>query len=321
MTPRVFIDGDVGTVGLQIRTRLEGRTDLELIALPDSERKDRARRADMLNAADLAILCFPDDMARKAVALVDNPDKRIIDASTAYRVDPEWVFGFPEMTPEQSSKISAAKRVSNPGCYATGAIALLRPLVAKGVVPPDHGIHIHGVSGYSGGGRKLIESFENPGADDPISSAYYVYGLALNQKHVLEIATESLLAKKPLFVPSVGRFRQGMIVQVPLHLKGLTGTLQPGDVHAVFKEWYAGQTHVEVAPLVNDLKAGRLDPEDLNGTNTLRLHVFGESEAGLVLLAAQFDNLGKGAAGQAIQNLNLMLGFNKDAGITEQFTA
>lgn len=321
MTPQVFIDGDVGTTGLHIRARLKGRTDISLVGLAEHERKDPARRADMLNAADLSILCLPDAAAREAVALINSARARIIDASTAHRVDPNWVFGFPEMEAGQAEKIAAAKRVSNPGCYSTGAIALLRPLVTKGVLAPDQSIHIHAVSGYTGGGRKLIESFEKNDAADPISSNYYLYGLGLKHKHIPEIVADSLLTKTPIFVPSVGRFRQGMIVQVPLHLSDLSKLSDPSGVHAIYRDWYAGQSYVDVAPFAPALGADRLDPEELNGTNKLRLHVFGEAEAGLVVLAAQLDNLGKGAAGAAVQNLNLMLGLDQDAGLTDRFTA
>ncbi len=320
MAPRIFIDGDAGTAGLQIRARLDGRQDLDVIALLDADRKDRAKRAEMLNAADLVILCLPDDAAREAIALIDSADVRVIDASTAHRVDPAWVFGFPEMAEGQSAKIASSKRVSNPGCYSTGAIALLRPLVAKGILAPDRSINIHAVSGYSGGGRKLIESFEKKGAMDPIASAYYLYGLSLKHKHVPEIMVDSLLTKTPLFVPSVGRFRQGMIVQVPLHVGDLSGVADTDEIHAIYNDWYAEQTYVEVAPRQSQ-SIDRLDPEELNGTNMLRLHVFGEPEAGLVLLAAQLDNLGKGAAGAAVQNLNLMLGLDKHAGLREKFSA
>ncbi len=321
MNPRVFIDGESGTAGLQIRARLKKHPDLELVSLPDMERKDRAKRSEILNEVDLVILCLPDDASREAVRLIKNTDVRVIDVSTAHRVDPDWLFGFPEMSPEQSGKIAAANRVSNPGCYSTGAIALLRPLVAKGIVPADHGIHIHAVSGYSGGGRQLIESFEKPDADDPVSSTYYLYGLSLRHKHLPEIQNHSCLETPPLFVPSVGRYRQGMIVQVPLHMRELPGAATVEDIHAILDEWYGNQPYVEVQPLAAHEISERLDPEDLNGTNMMRLHVFGESQAGLVLLAAQLDNLGKGAASQAVQNLNLMLGLDRDAGLRERFLA
>ena len=315
MTAKIFIDGDVGTTGLQIRARLEARADVELLRLPEVERKDPARRAELLNAVDLAILCLPDAAAREAVALIETPSVRVIDASTAHRVDPDWAYGFPELDGEQPAKIAASSRVSNPGCYALSSVALIRPLVAAGLLPPDHPVTINAISGYSGGGRQLIERFERAEAPDHIAASFRVYALGLAHKHLPEIQSHGGLAAPPIFVPSVGRSRQGMLVQLPLHLAGLEGRPSPADVHGVLAAHYAGRRFVTVAPLAETLAADHLEPEDLNGTNELRLHVFANEASGHALLAAQLDNLGKGASGQAVQNLNLMLGLDEATGL------
>jgi N-acetyl-gamma-glutamyl-phosphate reductase len=312
---KVFIDGEVGTTGLQIRKRLEGRADIELLHLPEDARKDAGARAEMLNAADLAVLCLPDDAAREAVALIENPDTRLIDASTAHRVDPDWVYGLPELDADQPNRIAGAKRVTNPGCYALSSVALLYPLVAAGLVPAETPISINAVSGYSGGGRKMIAQFEDPDSPDAIAAPFRVYALGLNHKHVPEIHRRSGLARRPLLVPSVGRYRQGMIVQIPLHLDTLPGRPGAADLHAALARHYAGRRFVEVASFEETLTLGHLDPEDLNGTNMVRLHVFANEAEGHAVLVALLDNLGKGASGQAVQNMNLMLGLPEDAGL------
>ncbi|MDH3474097.1 MAG: N-acetyl-gamma-glutamyl-phosphate reductase [Rhodospirillales bacterium] len=315
MTANVFIDGEIGTTGLQIRARLEARGDIELLSLPSEARKNPLRRAEMLNSADLAILCLPDDAAREAAAMIENPAVRVIDASTAHRTHADWVYGFPEYEAGQAERIAAARRVTNPGCYALASIALIHPLIAAGLLPPEHPVTINAVSGYSGGGRKLIERFEDAGAADHIAAPFRVYALGLAHKHVPEIQARGGLATRPLFVPSVGRFRQGMIVQVPLHLGSLPGRPDAAALHAVFARHYEGRRFVEVVPLAETLAMDHLDPEGLNGTNGLRLHVFANEAAGQVVLAGLLDNLGKGASGQAVQNLNLMLGRPEDAGL------
>jgi len=312
---KVFIDGDIGTTGLQIRKRLEGRADIELLRLPVQARKDPAARAEMLNAADLAVLCLPDDAAREAAAMVENPEVRLIDASTAYRVHPDWVYGLPELDAEQSGRIARAKRVTNPGCYALASVALLKPLVDAGLVPAETPISINAVSGYSGGGRKMIAQFEDPDSPEPIAAPFRVYALGLDHKHVPEIHRRARLALRPLFVPSVGRFRQGMIVQIPLHLGTLPGRPRAVDLHAVFADHYRGRRFVEVTPYTESLAMTHLDPEGLNGTNLLRLHVFANEAAGHAVLVALLDNLGKGASGQAVQNMNLMLGLPEGTGL------
>lgn len=318
MGARVFIDGEAGTTGLQIRERLLGRGDVQLLHLRDGERKDPAARARAINGADLVILCLPDAAAREAVAMIENRNVRVIDASTAHRVDPDWVYGFPELEQDQSAKIAGSKRVSNPGCYSTGALALLRPLLLAGLLPKEAALSINAVSGYSGGGRQLIEEYEGENADP---SPYWIYGLAMSHKHLKEMWVHSGLVREPLFVPSVARFRQGMLVQVPLQLAVLPGRPKTADIHGVLSNHFAGQAFVSVAPLDECADLGRLDPQGLNGTNDMRLFVFGNDDRGQGLLVAQLDNLGKGASGAAVQNLNLMLDLKPEAGLDQRLVA
>lgn len=318
MTAKVFIDGDVGTTGLQIRARLEGRRDVALLRLPETARKEKAARAEMLNGADVSILCLPDDAAREAVSLIESPKARVIDASTAHRSLPDWVYGFPEYDSGQTARIAEAARVSNPGCYAIATVALLKPLISAGLIPSDFPLTIQGVSGYSGGGKSLIESFENPTSPTHTNDAFRFYALGLKHKHVPEIQTRLGLSTRPLFVPSVGRYHQGMIVQVPLHLSALPGQPKAGDLHAALEAHYAGRRYVTVAPLADSLAMTELQPEALNGTNEMRLHVCANESAGHAVLLALLDNLGKGASGQAVQNLNLMLGLPETAGLESQ---
>jgi N-acetyl-gamma-glutamyl-phosphate reductase len=305
-SPVVFIDGDQGTTGLQIHERLRDRTDIRVLTLAAAERKDPKRRAEAINACDIAMLCLPDAAAREAVDAIVNPDVRVIDASSAHRTHPDWVYGFPEMTPGQAERIANARRVTNPGCYPTGAIGLLHPLIAAGLIPDSYPISIHAVSGYSGRGRAGVDEHEGPGAAN--APSYQVYGLELAHKHTPEIEQHAGLAQRPVFVPAYGAFRQGIALTVPLVSRLLASGADGATLHACLTRHYADAAHVRVLPLQESGALKHLDPQVLNGTNDMNLCVFQNVEHGQVLLAAVFDNLGKGASGAAVQNLNLMLG-------------
>lgn len=303
-TPLIFIDGDQGTTGLQIHERLRGRQDLQLLTLPADARKDPHRRAEAINACDIAILCLPDAAAREAVASIVNPCVRVIDASSAHRTTPGWTYGFPEMAAEQAQRVATASRVTNPGCYPTGAIGLLRPLVQAGLLPTDYPVSIHAVSGYSGGGRAAVEAYEGPDAGKALP--FQVYGLGLVHKHTPEIQQHAGLTQRPMFVPAYGAYRQGIVLTVPLELRLLAPGADAATLHACLDRHYAGAEHVEVMPLAAASAQSHLAPQALNGTNDMRLSVFA-NDHGQVLLSAVFDNLGKGASGAAVQNLGLML--------------
>jgi N-acetyl-gamma-glutamyl-phosphate reductase len=311
MAHTIFIDGEAGTTGLQIAQRLEGRADLDLIRLAPARRKDAEARAEALNDADLVILCLPDDAAREAVGLIRNDHTRVVDASTAHRTAPGWIYGFAEMTRGQRKRIAESRRVSNPGCYPTGFIALVRPLVEAGLLPADHPVTVNAVSGYSGGGKAMIAEFEDPAN----TTRHRAYALGLAHKHVAEMRVQTGLAHDPLFTPAVGRFAQGMIVEVPLHLWTLPGAPGLDRVQAVLETAHAGARFVEVAPAEEARATSALEPEALNGTNRLKLYVFGDAASGQARLAAVLDNLGKGASGAAVQNLNLMLGLDEGLGL------
>ena len=321
MAYTIFIDGETGPTGLQIRDRLQRRADLKLMHLTDARRKVRAARREALNEADLAILCLPDASAKEAISMIENPHTRVIDTSTAHRISDGWVYGFPELNTKQSMDIASAARVTNPGCYATGFIALLRPLVDAGLVPADHPITSTAVSGYTGGGKVLIARMEDPANVNPIVSDFFAYSLGLEHKHVPEMQIHARLAHRPLFVPSVGRFRQGMLVKVPLHLWALPSAPSVETVYQTLADYYSGCRFIIVPhPLETTDRVALLDPEEVNNTNELRLYVFGNPEHGQLVLVSQLDNLGKGASGQAIQCLNVMLGLNEATGLMQEPT-
>ncbi len=308
MAPKIFIDGEHGTTGLQIRQRLAERRDLEMLSIPEAERRNAAMREDMLNSADIAILCLPDDASIEAAKMTEgNNSVRLLDASTAFRVDPTWAYGFAEMDKAQAEKIKTARHVSNPGCYPTGAIGLIRPLRAAGILPDGYPVSVNAVSGYTGGGKSLIAQMEDEAREDHIASPNFLYGLTLKHKHVPEMKVHGLLDRPPLFAPSVGRFPQGMIVQVPIFLDDLRGAQSVETLHKVLVQHYAGQSIVEVVPLETSAKLPRVDAVELAGKDTMKLFVFGTPGQPHVNLVALLDNLGKGASGAAVQNMDLML--------------
>jgi N-acetyl-gamma-glutamyl-phosphate reductase len=312
---KIFIDGAAGTTGLEIRERLAGRGELSLVALSDADRKDAAARKGALNDADVVILCLPDEAAREAVALIDNPKTRVIDASSAHRVAPGWTYGFAELEPDGYQRIAAASRVSNPGCWPTGFLAIMRPLVRAGLVPLDFAASLHGVSGYSGGGKSMIAEFQDKQGAHYTESVSRLYGLNLAHKHVPEMREHAGLTHPPLFAPSVGRFYRGMLVEVPLQLWALPARPSARDIHAALLKAYPGRPLVTVASLEDAQAVKTLDAEIAAGSNSLTLYVFANDKAGQARVVAAFDNLGKGAGGAAVQNLNIMLGLPETTGL------
>ncbi|MEA5507105.1 N-acetyl-gamma-glutamyl-phosphate reductase [Halotia wernerae UHCC 0503] len=319
--PKIFIDGEAGTTGLQIYSRLNQRDDIELVSIESSQRKDATQRAKLINSVDVAILCLPDDGAREAVSFVTNPTVKILDASTAHRTAEGWVYGFPEINPGQRSQIASAQFVSNPGCYPTGFLACVRPLIAKGILPNNFAITVNAVSGYSGGGKNLIQkynTFHEKQTPETSLYPYSIYGLQFGHKHVKEMQKYSGLTSPPLFVPAVGDFEQGMLVQVPLPLWTLEHPPSGEVIYDAIANYFQGEKFVQVAPFQDAtlLRDGTfLDAIAVNNTNIIQVFVFANDTTKEALLVARLDNLGKGASGAAVQNLNIMLGFPEDLGL------
>ena len=318
MTHKIFIDGRHGTTGLKIDERLAIRDDVEVLSIPEDKRKDVAVKAEYINSADVVFLCLPDEASRESVALLEpgNTTTRFIDASTAHRTDPDWVYGLPELSPEHRERVRTAQKVTNPGCHASGFIMLVQPLVAAGILPADFPLTTYSVTGYTGGGKGLIASYEEPDTLPDAMKSPRLYGLGLAHKHLPEMQVVSGLAQKPLFTPIVGNFAQGIVVAVPLLPHQLNQNVTPRDLQEFYEKHYAGQAFVKIMPRDMDitLDNGFLPATACNGTNRAEIFVFGHEDQ--ILLATRFDNLGKGASGAAIQCMNIMLGVDEATGLS-----
>lgn len=311
----IFIDGAAGTTGLEIRERLQNSPDLRLVTLDERNRKDVSARKAALNEADIVILCLPDAAAREAVSLVENPATRIIDPSTAHRTAKGWVYGFPEIEKPRRAELRDARRVSNPGCYATGFLAVVRPLIRENLLPADYPLTCNAVSGYSGGGREMISEFENDKAPNFTREIFRSYGLQLQHKHVPEMQGHAGLAHPPLFAPAVGRFYRGMLVEIPLQLWALPSNPTPQMIHSALADAYRNEPLIQVAPLATAAAMKTLDAEELKNTDRLKLYIFANDSRRQARIVASLDNLGKGAAGACVQNLNVMLGRAETMGL------
>ena len=311
----IFIDGQEGTTGLQIHERLKERKDIHVLEIPPESRKDRDAKKAFYERADIVILCLPDEAAREAVALIGKDKTRVIDSSTAFRCDDAWTYGIPELYPGQRETIRNSQRVANPGCHATGFIMALYPLVREGIVPDDYPVVAYSLTGFSGGGKKLIAVYEgSPVVDERLQGPRH-YALSLKHKHVPEMQKYAALRHPPLFMPVVGNFYKGMVVSVPLKTSLLKKKVAAQDVRDALADYYRGEAYVRVIPFASEasLDNGFLSPTDCNATNRIDLFVFGDNEQ--ILLAARLDNLGKGASGAAVQNMNIMLGAEETAGL------
>ena len=309
MKPKIYIDGKEGTTGLQIYDRLGGRDDIELLLIDDDKRKDTAERKKLINSADIVFLCLPDDAAREAVTLIENDETRVIDASTAHRINPDWVYGFPELSKMQREKIAASRRVANPGCYATGMLAVTAPLIACGILPANYPVSVHAVSGYSGAGKKGITQYEDAGRDGCMKSPRQ-YALSQEHKHLAEMTKIAGLANTPIFNPYICDYYAGMTVSVPLYSRLLSKSQNVDAVFEALAAHYSGERFVEVCRAPVD---GFIPATGNVGTNMLTIYVCGGVER--ITVIALLDNLGKGASGAAVQNMNIMLGISEEKGL------
>jgi N-acetyl-gamma-glutamyl-phosphate reductase len=311
---KVYVDGQYGTTGLEINNRLEGRADIELLKMDESKRKDNNERARLINTADIVFLCLPDEASREAVSFLENPNTRVIDASTAHRTAEGWVYGIPELSQTRRSEIQTAKKVSNPGCFATGFVALMYPLVSQGIVPADYPVTCNSITGYSGRGKKWIDEFES--GDGEILNSPCFYALELNHKHLPEMQKHSGLLNPPIFTPVIANFYRGMTVAVPLYPRLMNKKQNARELCSFFEEYYNGQKFVKVLPFnpQENFELGFLNATACNNTNNLEVLIFGGQER--ILAVSRLDNLGKGASGAAVQNMNIMLGLNEETGLS-----
>ena len=314
MKPKIYIDGQAGTTGLKIRERFAGRDDLEILMIDEAKRKDPEERKKMINSSDFTFLCLPDAASIEAVSMIENPNVRIIDASTAHRTNPEWAYGFPELSENHRKKIVDSKRVAVPGCYASGFISLVYPMVSSGIMPADYPVTSFAVSGYSGGGNKMIAQYESDEKPETFNSPRF-YGLAQTHKHLPEMQKITGLAEKPIFTPIVDDYYSGMVVCVPFRTRLADKKVTVSDVYEMFAKHYDGQNFVKVMPWkdIEEQKKVLLSSNDLSGTNKMEIHIFGDDER--IMLCSRLDNLGKGASGAAVQCLNIMMGIDETTGL------